>query len=334
VNQNIIQGNIERIGLNEVNFPYDIPNIQVGAGGPGSAGSTNIFYLNLLDTATSTVVESLEIVLPIGFYTGPELETAVNAAILAEATAEGIPTPAVNVPVLSYVVSANVFTFAAPSAPSSPIYNGVWQFISNYTFPDGSPGPTNTLGKDIFSLMGFLKSQNPLRDINVVAGAEQFPFVAGAAATLTYTQYIDICSPQLCKFQYFRDGSTTNLARRSDIICRLFIANNIAVDMFNGTRPFLINRQFFNSRMMKWTADNAVGTIDINLYDDVGQLLQYKWQPRDFQITFNAYEGQDDTYKEERPVHMESEIDSGNLIKSARNYKDRNAIAWANLRRQ
>jgi len=41
---------------------------------------------------------------------------------------------------------------------------------------------------------------------------------------------------------------------------------------------------------MRWTADNSVGTIDINLYDDVGQPLTTTWQPRPYQVTFNAME--------------------------------------------
>ena len=331
VNQNIIQGNIERIGLNEVNFPYDIPNIQTGSGGPGSAGSTNIFYLNLLNVATGAVEYGLEIVLPIGFYTGAELAAAINVAVNAAATADGIPTPPVNLPQCSYVESANLFAFAAPTGPTAPLYNGVWQFISAYTFPDGAPGPTNTLGKDIFSLMGFQPNQNPLLDINVVPGAAQFPFVAAAAAPLAYTQYIDICSPQLCKFQYFRDGSTTNLARRSDVICRLYVANNVATQENEGVRPFVITRQYQNSRMMKWTADNAVGTIDINLYDDVGQPLQYKWIPRNFQLTFNAYEGRDDTYEKDNGAEHENDYSPPPRHGA---YKDKNAIAWKNLSRQ
>jgi hypothetical protein len=325
INQNIIQGNIDRIGLNEINFPYDIPNIQTGLKGPGSAGSTNIFYLNLLDVAGGTVEYSLEVVLPIGFYTGSELADAINSAIIAAATEDDIPTPAANVPVCNYVQTSNVFAFGPPPAPSAPMYNGVWQFTSPYTFPTDNP-TTNTLGKDIFSLMGYQKGQNPLVDTNVVPGAAQFPFIAAAAASLAFTQYIDICSPQLCKFQYFRDGSTTNLARRSDVICRVYIANDIAIAQSDpeGTRPFVIHRQFKNPRMMKWTADNAVGTIDIQLYDDVGQLLAYKWLPRNFQLTFNAYEGGDDS--------SPSDKSDNDAPPKHGAYTNKNAKAWKNLK--
>lgn len=328
VNQNIIQGEIKEIAVSEVNFPYDIPNIQVGAGGPGSAGSTNIFYLNLLDVAGGVVQYTLEIVLPIGFYTGLELATAINIAIENAAIADGIPSAADNVPRCSYVDSSNVFAFAEPRAPTAPLYRGVWQFISSYTFPNGNPGSTNRLGKDIFSLMGYSPDQNPQIDMDVNPGVDLFPFVAAGAAPLVFTQYIDICSPQLCKFQYFRDGSTTNLARRSDVICRLYIANNVATSgPPDGTRPFVINRQYQNARVMRWTADNSVGTIDIQLYDDVGQPLSYRWTPRPYQITFNCYE---------RHMGYGGGGDSSDDDKPRRHaaYKERNTSqAWANLRK-
>jgi hypothetical protein len=317
-NQNIIQGNITRIGVNEINFPYDIPNIQ---------DNTNLFYINLLDVAGGTVEHELEIVIPKGWYTGAELANDISGAIIAAATTEGIPSPALNTPGIQYLASSNVFVFTAPSAPTAPTYNGVWQFISPYTYPDGSPSTTNTLGKDIFSIMGFSPQQNPLRQISSAGEplVSAFPF-SGGSAILSYTQYIDVCSPQLCKFQYFRDGSTTNLARRSDVICRLYISNNIAIQENEGLRPFTINRQFLNSRMLKWTADNAVGTIDIQLYDDVGQPLRTQYQPRPYQITFNAYEGGDDSEK----IDDNSE---SNLPRKFGPYKDRNAVAWSNLKR-
>jgi hypothetical protein len=75
-NQNIIQGNIVRIGVNEVNFPYDIPNIQ---------DNTNKFFINLLNVETQAVEFTLDIVIPKGFYTGTELATAINEAIVAVA---------------------------------------------------------------------------------------------------------------------------------------------------------------------------------------------------------------------------------------------------------
>jgi hypothetical protein len=296
-NQNILQGQIQSVAVSEVNFPYDIPNIQAG---------TNLFALaNNGGVIPGSVV--LNIILTAGFYTGTELATAINVAVGIAATAATIAVA--DLPVFSFNAVSNLFTITPPAAPVSGPQN--WMMISPYTFysiPTLGTVQYNKLGKDIFSLMGYLQSQgvvatsggNPnVRNTmyvsnpgaaNIPPGQPSGPRAGTQSAPLTYTQYIDICSPQLCKFQFFRDGSTTNLARRSDVICRLYIANNVATQEEEGTRPFVISRQYKNARVMRWTADNAVGTIDINLYDDVGQPLTTTWAPRPFQITLNCYE--------------------------------------------
>jgi hypothetical protein len=294
-NQNIVQGQIYSVAVSEVNFPYDIPNVQLDR--------TDEFLLTNLDTADGLVVA-----LVAGFYTGTEMATQLNAAIGIAAASVG--TPANDVPTVVFDPTENLFSINPPAAPTAP---QAWVMTSPYTFPaPGYPNaqPTNQLGKDLPSIMGFLPSQGVpfigapgVSGLYIVNNGYAGPSVlppgvgpgdklAAQSAPLVFTQYIDICSPQLCKFQYFRDGSTTNLARRSDVICRLYIANNVALAVgdVDGTRPFLINRQFQNPRVMRWTADNAIGQIDINLYDDVGQPLLTTWEPRPYQITFLAYE--------------------------------------------
>jgi hypothetical protein len=273
-NQNIIQGQIQSVAVSEINFPYDIPNMQEGF---------NFFFLEV----NGFVIPGIfEVLVPVGFYTGTELAAAVNAAITLMGAALPTPLLPAQMPTVAFSTSSGLFTFTGPAAPLSPQYND-WFLASPYTFPTGLSGAaSNTLGKDILSIMGFLPTQG--NNISALGPINTLP--AAQAAPLLFTQYIDICSPQLCKFQFFRDGSTTNLARRSDVICRLYIANNVATQEEEGTRPFVINRQYTNARVMRWTADNAVGTIDINLYDDVGQPLTTTWAPRPYQITLNCYE--------------------------------------------
>lgn len=312
VNQNIIQGNIERIGVNEVNFPYDIPNMQDGF---------NYFYMKC--KYTPAIV--LEIVVAAGFYTGTELAVIINSKIVSKGLIQSLIQA--QLPILAYDTVTNRFSFAAPTTSDSNYQ--VWQLFSSYTFYSPTlttPVITKSIGKDIFSIMGFQIGQD--NTINPAVETED-PLYGAGSAPLAFTQYIDVSSPQLCKFQYFRDGSTTNLSRRSDIICRLYVSNNVAIQENEGTRPFVINRQFLNSRMMKWTADNAVGTIDIQLFDDCGQPLQTTWQPRNYQITFNAYEGREDT------VESDNGNDMTGYTPPRRHgaYQNKNAIAWANLER-
>jgi len=280
-NQNIIQGQIQSVAVSEVNFPYDIPNMQEG--------------FNTFAVLGTDFPPGVFITVEPGFYTGTELAAAINAEFTAYAVGAGLV--AADMPVFVFDATTNRFAIAAPTTAGKIVI-----FNSAFTFPGNPPAsvyplPTNKLGKDIFSIMGFLSSQgDPAPNDALIVSSTGNPVdgpalvTSAQSAPLTFTQYIDICSPQLCKFQYFRDGSTTNLARRSDVICRLYISNNVATQEEEGARPFVISRQYKNARVMRWTADNAVGTIDINLYDDVGQPLTTVWAPRPYQITLNCYE--------------------------------------------
>jgi hypothetical protein len=263
-----------------MNFPYDIPNIQVK--------TTDNFeiFTDVINPPDGVV---LPIVIAPGFYSGIELAAAITAAIIvAGATGAPVILPA-DLPVCSYNDVSNRFTFtlAAPTVPGLQ-----WFFSSSYTYPANLVVPNpNKLGKDILSLMGFLPDQNngsPFVELND-------PFVGAASAPLAFTQYIDICSPELCQYQYFRDGSTTNLARRADVICRLYISNNVATQETEGQRPFVINRQFNNARVMRWNSGSSIGSMSVQLFDDVGQPLQTTWQPRPYQISFNVYEQDKDS---------------------------------------
>jgi hypothetical protein len=295
VNQNIMQGDIQSITVSEVNFPYDIPNIQAGYNVfELVAGIDTVSSGNLSATPISTP-GLLYITITPGFYTGTELQTAINTAISAQQVLVG--DVATNAPTFSYNATTNQYTMLAPATASPTNPTPVWTIFSAYTFPLNYGGTPSALGKDILSIMGYYNEQAgpgtlTLNRVSSAPADTAFRTFASGSAPLVFTQYIDICSPQLCKFQYLRDGSTTNLARRSDILCRLYICNDISLVQaeVDGTRPFIINRQFYNARVMKWTVDNSVGTIDINLYDDVGQPLQTSWIPRPYQITFNAVE--------------------------------------------
>jgi len=281
-NQNIIQGQIESISVAEVNFPYDIPNVQAGS---------NTFVLFNGPLGSPGQNAGVNVTVDPGFYTGTELAEAVTNAMIAAGATVVPPFQADDMPTCIYSTTTNQFSFVPPVNAEE------WIIASSYTFPyvfvfEGEPAKISGLGKDILSIMGYVKNNASVPTLTGPAPAPPSTtgYIVSGAAPLAYTQYIDICSPQLCKFQFFRDGSTTNLARRSDVICRLYISNNVATQEEEGTRPFVINRQFNNSRVMRWTADNAVGTIDVNLYDDVGQPLTTTWAPRSYQITFNCYE--------------------------------------------
>jgi hypothetical protein len=280
INQNLIQGQVHSVSLNEMNFPYDIPNVQSG--------------YNTFTLTPAVGFATLQITVPPGFYNPVELKVSINNLITAAGAAQGPPILPANMPTVDYVTQDNQFVW---KAPTSNVPNSVWYISSPVTLPFtgvGTVGP-GQLGKDLFSIMGFQTSQDGDNFVDSDPVQGYLAFYAAGSAPLVFTQYIDICSPQLCQFQYFRDGSTTNLSRKSDVICRLYISNNVAIQEEEGQRPFVINRQFNNARVMRWNTESSIGSMSVQLYDDVGQPLTTTWQPRPYQISFNVYEQDKDS---------------------------------------
>lgn len=281
--QNIIQGQIHSVSVNEINFPYDIPNMQDGY---------NFFEA---ESNGMSPAQRFAVTVPPGFYSGTELATIMTSEFLTAAQVIDPTLIAANVPAFTYDTTNGIFTVEEPVTPVAG-YDG-WALYSSYTFYSSTNPNRTYLGKDIFSIMGFAQRQGSSAGLGIDNGllvgtaiaAPAFVSAAGAAP-LVFTQYIDICSPELCQYQYFRDGSTTNLARQSDVICRLYISNNVATQEEEGARPFVIHRQFNNARVMRWSAESSIGQLSIQLYDDCGVPLKTSWEPRPYQITFNAYE--------------------------------------------
>jgi hypothetical protein len=289
--QNIVQGQIHSISVSEVNFPYDIPNVQQGASwfftsAKPLSGVYNTFVL------ANAAAGALDIILAPGFYTGTELAAAINSAITAAGAANTPALTPAEMPTVTYSNTSNRFFIDAP-ATTTGTYT-LWNIFSPYLNPPTGE-PSTGLGKDILTIMGFYQSGQTFAVQSDPADPQGEPEQAGGSAPLIFTQYVDICSPLLCQYQYFRDGTTTNDARRLDVICRLYISNNVATQEEEGTRPFVIHRQFNNARVMRWSAESSVGQIDVNLFDDIGEPLQVSWEPRPYQITLNCYEQDKDS---------------------------------------
>ena len=261
------QGQIMNIKLSEVLFPYAIPNVNE--------------YNNRFGISNDPAgFPAVEIIVPTGFYTGTSLAAVINPLIVAQ-----IPT---NNPTLTYDVNRNIFTFAASGVnyPVSifPILNAGSGLVFSTASPVTSPS--------ILSMMGFnFATQNY---------AVPSAVLVSGSASMVYTQYIDICSDVLTQYQNLPDAST-GTPNLQHVICRLYIANETSTTnadasgnpIFPGMVPFVIHRQFKNTKVMKWNNQNSVDRVDIKLFDDAGRSLRLPIDNttyQDFQITFQSAE--------------------------------------------
>jgi len=290
--QALVQGGIKRIKLTEVRFPYVIPNV-VG-------GVTDSIWFTIYPAAPPNV--TAQITITSGFRTGlgiaSQLQTLLNASAVGTAA------------------TGNIWTVTCDSVTGFQIDTSTAVGSTSDIFSMSPIDPALIAGgntaipaKSLLSVIGF-DVINDYTEIVTQAGASAVQ--ANNFAPLTFTQYIDIVSVNLTRFQTIADTSTRQNSR-GNLICRLYIADEnsllpqptpvwdasggavLLVDSFAppGSLPFTIHRQFPEPKVFRWENEASVNAIDISLYDDVGNplVLPSVYQSlANFQLTFKCSE--------------------------------------------
>ena len=298
---NIIQGQINKIRVAEIMFPYNIPTIVTGQN-----DTMAVFFQRFIVGTGAGLPIPLFVTIPGGYHTGTELAAALQTAVdtaSASGVSAGIPGWPPGVIAVTFDARDQAIVLR-----NTTVYDGTTVGAVNYFFgwaPDtpvtalpNLPNPNSFNLQDLTFTMGFRNyfSSYPVTIVppttvyvNCIAplnypGAGTFAginyasyanAVVGAQYTGRYTDWIDICSPALCQAQYVRDGNTNQGSIHRDLICRLYIASEVSTFLLDpvGSRPFVIHRQFKNAKVMKWTAERSIDAIDIQLYDMYGQVL-------------------------------------------------------------
>ena len=269
---NIVQGQINKIRVAEVLFPYAIPTVinstgdptlggGVGLGQPSQQSADNAVlqwsYIAILPNPSHTVVEDAGgVYLQTGYYTGTELAAIINAELESQKP-------------LGYPVGGFTVTYDTNTNSIVARNNTVWNDASeNYLYnfnllynrnsisPMNQPNALWTLGlRDLFTQYPPIPHDSVLPPtvpptLNLTPtlvpvgypNAAPYPvFPVGyapnimVASTYTglYTQYIDVCSPSLCQAQYVRDGNTNQAIIRRDIIARIYISSEVSTPLTN-----------------------------------------------------------------------------------------------------
>ena len=126
-----------------------------------------------------------------------------------------------------------------------------------------------------------------------------------------YTPYLDICSDALTNYQTIKD-TTSSAAKVSSLIARVYLAGSGQVQTTTATdslgcRPFQLVADLNNPKVIKWSPDVAVPSLDFKVYDQYSDLIVSSQEVLDpvtdtyvgegsnteFQITLLCVEGRD-----------------------------------------
>lgn len=287
--QALVQGGIKRLKLNEVRFPYAIPNIVTNI--------TNIIWFTIHPTVGSPV--SAKITLTTGYQSGLDIATNLQAVLNANGA-------------IGTTATGNVWVVDYTYAGGFIITTGISGTSDAFTMSPIDPallGSVPLPAKSALSVMGFDVINNYDQ---IVDPANAIVTLASNWAPLSFTQYVDIVSVNLTRFQTIADTNTRQNSR-GNLICRLFVADEnsvapVTAPVFNtqtnaienintaqpaGSVPFTMHRQFQDPKVFRWENEASINAIDISLYDDIGNLLYvptaYSSMPN-FQISFKCSE--------------------------------------------
>jgi hypothetical protein len=335
VGGNIIQGQVNRIKVTEVMFPYAIPTIINFKDDIDAAN--NVIVINSVTqtfsgagTISTTSSTARQVTLPVGFYTGLEIATAIQAIITAGGPVfAGLDVTWDDTTNRISWTNTNVWS----GADAAPNY-----FYNILIYATGNNNPQIQLQKPrlawTLGLRSMAAKYPAIAPSNAAATSPQFaspltpwltptgypnaagvsvpalpvwpaPYassvIVGSPYSGRYTDFIDIVSHNLCGAQYVRDGNTNQNTVRRDIVARLYVADEVSLagNYETGSRPFLIHRQFKSPKTMYWNVERSIDSIDLQLYDMYGQPLPtgvglgpgVVGDPGDYAVTFQVEEG-------------------------------------------
>lgn len=263
----LIYGYIDRIVVSQIQLQYNIPTICFGRN-----DKLPIFS----DASVLPIAETLTI--PFGFYTPDELAAAVQALITANS----------NLTPLQLTVSYNLrdgFTFTSGTSLDFYFPSFDLMIVDNF-----SENLINVVLKTYRTFgINTENSEIPLNGAPIQISFEYPNFL--------YTPYIDIYSDVLTNYQRIKD-TNTSIAKPKGLIARILLSGvgnpQYTTETFAlGSSPFVVTADLNTPKVIQWSRDVAVPSIDFQLRDCYGEFIpgDVERYPTEFQMTLLCIEG-------------------------------------------
>jgi hypothetical protein len=263
----LIYGYIDRIVVSQIQLQYNIPTICFGRN-----NKLPIFS----DASLLPIAETLTI--PFGFYTPDELAAAVQALITANA----------NLTPLQLTVAYNLkdgFKFTSGNNTNFYFPSFDLMIVDNF-----SQSEINVVLKT-YRTFG-MNTEN-----SEIGGGGSPSQISFEYPNFLYTPYIDIYSDVLTNYQTIKD-TNTSIAKPKGLIARILLAGvgnpQYTTETFAlGSSPFVMTADLNTPKVIEWSRDVAVPSIDFQLRDCYGEFIpgDVERYPTEFQMTLLCIEG-------------------------------------------
>jgi len=264
----LINGYIQRIVVSQIQVQYNIPTVNEGL--------NDTFYIY-----SATSGEYYEVTIPFGFYRPDELAAFMQIAVRATTGNQG------GAPIADMEVT------------SDPIVGFKFNSVTDqFDFPNpillkGQLNLSDALIENIYKTykmigMGKFNATN--------TSNTQFSF---SYPNFLYTPYIDIFSDVLTNYQNIKD-TNTSIAKPKGLIARVYLSGMGNPQITSettalGTAPFIMTADMNSPKVIKWTPDVAVPSIDFQVRDCYSDLIPGAKAgfPTEFQMTLLCVEGRE-----------------------------------------
>ena len=238
----LIYGYMKKLIVSQIQVQYNVPTVNE---------DMNDFFV----LYSQTKGDFYNIVIPNGFYTGTNL-AAVLQVIIQQTTGNPQGQPPIADMIVTYSPTVgfsfssatDTFSFVAPS-----------YLKGQFNYPDVQ---VTNIYKTL-RLLG-MTPKNDVQDDQQISDA--FPI-------FLYTPYIDIYSDILTNYQTIKDTNTSVLKNKG-LIARVYVSGTGLQNTADlGTVPFTFIADLNSPKIIQWSPDIAVPSIDFQVYDQYNQLL-------------------------------------------------------------
>jgi hypothetical protein len=271
----LIYGYIDRIVVSQIQLQYNIPTVCQGR---------NDFFL-MFWISPAGVSGGGQFTIPYGFYTPDELAAAINTEITNTPAFTGV-----GLDVQFNLQDGFLFQSINPNP------------LLKYRIYVPEPGVLLSGGYSLNDVTNILKTykmlgltkdngiRNPITSTPTSQYSSHYP-------TFLYTPYIDIYSDVLTNYQNVKDNNTS-IAKPKGLVARVLLSGagnlQLTTDITAlGSAPFTMTADLNNPKVIKWSPDVAVPSIDFQLRDCYGDLIPGVTEkyPTEFQMTLLCIEG-------------------------------------------
>jgi len=280
----LLYGYISKLVVAEIQLNYNIPTVL--------AGLNDSFWIIQGDVAR-TIATKARITIPYGWYSPYELAAVLQ--VLIRSSDFGLACPDFTVTYNStgiYQVpdvgnqggySIANFVFASNNISFNFFFPSL-NLLNFYYETDLLPSDPNWITcLKAYRLLG-LSSINSGQPSVLPDPQQGLPIqISSTSVNFLYTPYIDIISETLTKYQKVKD-TDTSAQKQNSIITRLYLSGQGAPQyLISGTspdaagiigaRPFTVTQSTPNPKVIRWSKDEAINSIDFQLRDQYGDLI-------------------------------------------------------------